>query len=165
MLSRFVIAFLPRSKPLLISWLQSLFVVILEPKKINSVTLSIVSPSICHEVMGPDDMILVFECWVLSQFFHSSLLPSSRSSSVPLHFLWLKWYHMHIWVCYFSWQSWFQLVIHPEGLIYPWIVNDFYQSVSKKKNHCLVNNFHAQHSFVALIFHTQGPVLCGAMIY
>ena len=61
-LSRFVITFLPRSKHLLISWLQSPSTVILEPKKIKSVTLSIVSPSICHEVMGPDAMILVFEC-------------------------------------------------------------------------------------------------------
>ena len=60
MLSRFVIAFLPRSKRLLISWLQSPSVVILEPKKIKSLTVSIVSPSICHEVMGPDGMIFVF---------------------------------------------------------------------------------------------------------
>ena len=59
-LSRFVIAFLPRSKRLLISWLQSPSAVILEPNKIKSVTVSIVSPSICHEVMGPDAMILVF---------------------------------------------------------------------------------------------------------
>ena len=60
MLSRLVIAFLPRSKHLLISWLQSLSAVILEPKKIKSDTVSIVSRSICHEVMGPDSMILVF---------------------------------------------------------------------------------------------------------
>ena len=60
MLSRFVIAFLPRSKCLLISWLQSPSTVILEPPKIKSLTVSIVSPSICHEVMGPDAMILVF---------------------------------------------------------------------------------------------------------
>ena len=60
MLSRLVIAFLPRSKSLLISWLQSPPAVILEPKKIKSVTASIVPPSICHEVIGPDDMILVF---------------------------------------------------------------------------------------------------------
>ena len=59
MLSRLVIAFLPRSKYLLISWLQSPSAVILEPKKIKSVTVSIVSPSICHEVMGQDAMILV----------------------------------------------------------------------------------------------------------
>ena len=59
-LSRFVKAFFPRSKHLLISWLQSPSVVILEPKKIKSVTVSIVSPSIYHEVMGPDAMILVF---------------------------------------------------------------------------------------------------------
>ena len=60
MLSRLVIAFLPRSKHLLISWLQSPSAVILEPKKVKSVTVSIVSPSVCHEVMGPDAMILVF---------------------------------------------------------------------------------------------------------
>ena len=60
MLSRFVIDFLRRSKHLLISWLQSLSAVILEPKKIKCVTVSIVSPSICHEVMGPDAMRFVF---------------------------------------------------------------------------------------------------------
>ena len=60
MLSRLVITFLPRSKHLLISWLQSPSAVILEPPKIKSVTVSTVSPSICHEVMGPDAMILVF---------------------------------------------------------------------------------------------------------
>ena len=60
MLSRLVIAFLPRSKRLLISWLQSPSAVILEPKKIKSDTVSMVSSSICHEVMGPDAMILVF---------------------------------------------------------------------------------------------------------
>ena len=70
MLSRFVIAFLPRSKHLLISRLQSPSAVILEPKKINSVT---VSPSIHHEVMGPDTMILVF--WTLS--FKPAFLVSS----------------------------------------------------------------------------------------
>ena len=62
MLSRLVITFLPRSKRLLISWLQSPSGVILEPPKIKSVTVSIVSPSICHEVMGTDAVILVFEC-------------------------------------------------------------------------------------------------------
>ena len=60
MLSRFVIAFLPRNKHLLISWLQSWSVVILEPKKRKSVTASTFSPSICHQVMGLDAMILVF---------------------------------------------------------------------------------------------------------
>ncbi|CAI9152346.1 unnamed protein product [Rangifer tarandus platyrhynchus] len=60
MLSRLVIAFLPRSNCLLISWLQSPSAVILEPKKIKSVTVPTVSPSVCHEVMGPDAMILVF---------------------------------------------------------------------------------------------------------
>ena len=60
MLPRLVITFLPRSKHLLIPWLQSPSTVILVPKKIKSVTVSIASPSICHEVMGPDAMILVF---------------------------------------------------------------------------------------------------------
>ena len=60
MLSRLVMAFLPRSQCLLISWLQSLFTVILEPKKIKFVTVSIVSPSIFQEVIGPNAMILVF---------------------------------------------------------------------------------------------------------
>ena len=60
MLSRLVIVFLPRSKCLLISWLQSPSTVILEPPKIKSDTVSTVSPSICHEVMGLDAMILVF---------------------------------------------------------------------------------------------------------
>ena len=64
MLSRLVTAFLPRSKRLLISWLQSPSAVIFEPPKIKSLTAYIVFPSICHEVMGPDAMILVF--WMLS---------------------------------------------------------------------------------------------------
>ena len=62
MLSRLVITFLPGSKCLLISWLQSPSAVILEPKKIKSVTVFIDSPSICHEVMGLDAMVLVSEC-------------------------------------------------------------------------------------------------------
>ena len=64
MLSRLVIVFLPKSKCLLISWLQSPSTVILEPPKIKSETVSIVSPSISHEVLGPDAMIFVF--WMLS---------------------------------------------------------------------------------------------------
>ena len=60
MVSRLVIAFLQRSKHLLISWLQSPSAMIFEPKKIKPVTVSIASPSIYHEVMGPDAMIIVF---------------------------------------------------------------------------------------------------------
>ena len=71
MLSRIVIVFLPRSKRLLISWLQSPSAVTLEPKKIKSVTTSIVIPSICHEVMGLDAMIFVF--WMLSFLKYESL--------------------------------------------------------------------------------------------
>ena len=87
MLSSLVITFLPRSKDLFISWLQSPSAVILESPKIKSVTVSTVSPFICHEVMEPDTKILVF--WILSfkpTFSLSSLL-SSRSSLVPLCFL------------------------------------------------------------------------------
>ena len=84
MLSRLDIIFLPRSKCLLLSWLQSPSAVILEPPKIKSAT---VSPSICHEVMGPDAMILVYECWAFSQLFRSPLSLSSRGSLVLLHFL------------------------------------------------------------------------------
>ena len=78
--SRLVIAFLPRSKCLLISWLQSPSAVILEPPKINSATVSTVSPSICHEVIGSNAMIFVF--WILSfksTFSLSSLFLKSYS--------------------------------------------------------------------------------------
>ena len=79
MLSRLVIYFLPRSKLLLISWLWSPSAVILEPKKRKSVTVSIVSPSICHEVMGPDT-ILVF--WILSFKPTFSLFSSTFSKRI-----------------------------------------------------------------------------------
>ena len=93
MLTRFVIPFLPRRKHLLISWLQSLFTVILEPKKIKSVTVSTFYPSICHEVMRLDAIILVF--WMLrfkpgfslssftliKRLFSSSLLSAIREIS------------------------------------------------------------------------------------
>ena len=112
-LSRFVIAFLPRSKYLLISWLQSPSAVISEPKKRKSVTTSTFFSFICHEVIGLDAMNLVFLI-VLSWLFHSLPSPSSRGSLVPLRFLPLEWYHLHIWGCWcFSCLSWFQLVTHP----------------------------------------------------
>ena len=85
MLFRFVITFLQRSKYILIPWLKSPFALILELPKIKSVAVSIVSPSICHEVMEPDTMILVF--WMLSQLFHSPLWFLSRGSLVLLYFL------------------------------------------------------------------------------
>ena len=92
MLSRFAIVFLPKSKHLLISWLQSPSAVILETKKIKSVTASTFSPSISHEV------ILAFFFLMLSfkLNFYSTLSPSSKRSLVPLHFLPLKWYHLCI---------------------------------------------------------------------
>ena len=112
--SKLVITFLPRSKRLLISWLQSPSAVILESRKIKSDTVSTVSPSISHEVMGPDAMIFVF--WMLSfkptfslsTFIFIKRLFSSSSLSA------IRWCHLHIWgYWYFSQQSWFQLVLLP----------------------------------------------------
>ena len=116
MLSSLVITFLPRSKCLLISWLQSPSAVILEPRKIKSVTISTVHPSICQEVMGPDAMILVF--WILSfkpTFSLSSftfikrLFSSSLSAIRVVSSAYLR--------LYFSQQSWFQLVLPPAQYI------------------------------------------------
>ena len=114
MQSRLVIAFLSRSKCLLISWLQSPCAVILEPKKTKSFTVSIVSPSICHEVMGSDAMIFIF--WVLSfkpafslssftfirRLFSSSWFSAIRVvSSAYLRLL------------IFPLKPWFKPVVHP----------------------------------------------------
>ena len=84
-LSRFIIAFLPRSKHLLISWLQSLSAAILEPKKIKSVAVSTFSPTYLPWSDGTGCLGLrFFECWVLSHLFHSPLSPSSTGSLVLL---------------------------------------------------------------------------------
>ena len=105
MLSRFVKAFLLRSKCLLISWLQSPSAVISEPQNIKSLTISIVSPSICHEVMGMDAMILVF--WMLSlkpTFPLYSFIKRLFSSSLSA----IRVVSLEIWgYWYFSWQFWF----------------------------------------------------------
>ena len=115
LLSRFVIAFLPRSKCLLILWLQPPSAVIWGPKKIKSITVSTFPPSICHEVMGPDAMILVFLMlgfkpgFSLSSFtfmkrlFSSSLLSVNRVMSSAYLRLLISWFR----------QSWLQLVTHP----------------------------------------------------
>ena len=110
MLSRLVITFLPRSKHLLISWLQSPSAVILEAPPSKSDT---VSPSICHEVWDWMPWSLFSACWALSQLFHSPLWLSSTGFLV-LHFLPKGWYHLHIWgYWYFFQQSCFQLVLPP----------------------------------------------------
>ena len=96
-LSSFVIAFLPRSKRLLISWLKSPSTVILEPKKMKSFTVSIVPHLYTMKWWDQMPWSSFFKFWVLSQLFHSPLLTSSRGSLVPLHFLPLKWCHLHIW--------------------------------------------------------------------
>ena len=85
--SRLVIAFLPRSKHLLVSWLQSLSTVILEPKKIRSVTVPLFPHLFARKWWGWMPGTYFFECWVLSQLFHSPLSLSSRGSLVPLHLL------------------------------------------------------------------------------
>ena len=87
MLSRLVITFLPRSKHPLISWLQSPSAVILELPKINSASVSTVSPSISHKWWDWMPWSLFSECWALSQLFNSLLSLSSRGSLVLLHFL------------------------------------------------------------------------------
>ena len=111
MLSRFVIAFLPRSKRLLISWMRSPSAVILEPKKIKSVAFSTFPLSVCHEAMGPDTMILTFLNVEFSTFHSFTFIKRLFSSSLLSA---LEWYHLHVWTsCCFSWQSWFQLVTHP----------------------------------------------------
>ena len=112
MLSRLVIAFLPRSKCLLISWLQSPSAVILEPRKIKSVTVSIVSSSLCYEAMGLDAMILAFGMlsfkpkFSLSSFtFIKQLFSSSLSAIRVMSSAYLR-------LLIFSLQSSFQLVCH-----------------------------------------------------
>ena len=113
-LSRFVIAFLSRSKHLLISWLQTPAAVILEHKKIKSASVSIFSPSICHEVIGLDAMILVFLMLSFKLVFSLSSFTLIKRLFNSSHSLPLEWCHLHIWGCwYFSWQSWFQLGIPP----------------------------------------------------
>ena len=103
MLSRLVITFLPRSMHLLISWLQSPSAVIFEPRKIKSLTISTVSPSICHEVMGPDAMILVFWmfnvvnewtlCYMclLRSWFTQGLCPVVLEKEMAIHSSTLAW--------------------------------------------------------------------------
>ena len=95
--SRFSIAFLPKTKHLLISWLQSLPTVILEFKKIKAVTVSIVSVSVCHEVMGPGTLILVFlmlsfkaafplcSCMFIKRLFGSSSFSAIRVICISGH--------------------------------------------------------------------------------
>ena len=114
MLSKYVTAFLLRSKHLLTLWLQSL-----EPKKITSAIVCTFPPPVCHEVMGPDAMIFVFECWVLSQLFHSLFSSSSRGSLVPLHFLPREWSDLRIWgCCYTTLYQQYEAILIP-AVIHP----------------------------------------------
>ena len=114
-LSRLVITFLPRSRHLLISWLQSPSAVILEPPQIKSVTVSTVSPAICHEVMGPDAVILVL--WMLSSKPTCSLSSYTFIKRIFSFFLLSAigvGCHLLIWgYWYFSWRYSFQLVLQP----------------------------------------------------
>ena len=107
MLCRLVIALLPRSKRLLILWLQSLSAVILEPHKIKSLTVSIFFPSICHEVMGPDAMILVTE---------ESLI-EMRKRTHSLHF-----YAPHLKVILITYPSWSPPNGNPSCQPWDWVI-------------------------------------------
>ena len=107
-LPRFIIAFLPRSKHGLISWLQSPSVVIFDSRKWN---LSLLPLFICHDMVGPDAMILIFGSLNFKSAFSISLSSLRGSSSLLTAF---EWYPRYIWSCWcFPQQSWFQLVIHP----------------------------------------------------
>ena len=111
MLSRFVIAFLPWSNHLLISWLQSPSIVILEPRKIKPVTIFIFSPSICPKVVGTDAVIFIFLTLSFKPAFSlfSFTLIKRLFDSSSLYVLRVG-YHLCIWgCCCFSWKSWFQL--------------------------------------------------------
>ena len=114
-LSSFVIAFLPRSKCLLNFMAEVTFYSNFGAQEnkvchcfhFSPIYLPWSDGTRCHDLS-------FFECWVLSQLFHSPLSPLWRDSVVPLHFLPLRWCHLHIWgYWFFSWQSWFQLVFHP----------------------------------------------------
>ena len=124
-LCRFVIAFLPRSKHLLISWLQSMFTVILEPKKIKSSLFPLFPYLFAMHLW--DRMSWSYFFWMLNfkpvSSSHFPLAPLSTGSLVPLCFLPLGWCHLHIWgYWYFSWKSWFQLEIHPAWHFICWII-------------------------------------------
>ena len=145
-LSSFVIAFLPRSKHLLISWLQSPSAVILEPKKIKFVTASTFPPSTCHEVMGPDAMILIF-------FFNVEFQASLNS-------MWLQFQTycqqpMLVWKTSFwglaslirKWGSWILLLLDPymkylEFLLFPIIsiipYHEVRSTLSQVGSECLI---------------------------
>ena len=117
-LSRCITAFLPGSNCLLISWMQSMSTVILEPKKMKCPCFHLFpfylpwsDETRCHDLSSFSFLILSFK---LVFFFPTLLLPHyQKGSLVPLHFLPLEWYHLHIWSCwYFSQQSWFWPASH-----------------------------------------------------
>ena len=120
MLSRLVITFLPRSKCFLISWLQSPSAVILEAKKIKSVTVSTVSPPICHEVMGLDVMILVF--WTLS------FKPAFSLSSFTFIRRFFSSYSL--WAIRVVSPAYLRLLIFLHSGT-PWLVNNLYMCIHK----------------------------------
>ena len=114
MLGSFSIAFLPKDKCLLISWLQSSSVVILEPKKIKCATVSTFLPIYLPWSNGTGHQNLSFLDVEFEANFFTISFHHHQDSLVPLCFLPLDWYHLHFWSCwYFSRKSLFQLVIHP----------------------------------------------------
>ena len=106
MLSRFVISFFPRNKHLLLSRLQSPSTVILEPKKVRSVTVSIFLPSFCHEVIGLDATMIFLSFWTLSFKHQEALQFLFRCLPLGWYYLRIIYYYLHIWGSwYFSQQS------------------------------------------------------------
>ena len=122
---RFVIAFLLRSKHLLISWLQSPSAVILEPRKIKSVTASIFFPSIYHEVIGMDAVILVFWMWSFKRAFSPSSVTLITGLFTSSSLYAIEWYHLHITLIFLpavvipACES-SSLAFHVMHSIYPW---------------------------------------------
>ena len=140
-LSGFVIAFLSRSKHVLISWLQSLSTVILEPKKTKSVTVSIASPSVNHEVMGPDAMILDYWMLCIKPAYLLSSFTLIKRFSVPLCLLPLEWYYLYM-----------RLLIFLSAVLIP-------ASNSSSLAFCMTHSAHTLHKQGDKPCHTTFPIL------
>ena len=119
-LSRFMKTILSRTKCLSILWLQSLNTVVFKPNKIKSVTVFTFSHIFAIKWWDQTLWSKFSESWVLSQLFYSPLSFSSQDFLTSLHFLSLEWYHLHLYGCwYFSWQSWYQIMIR-QVLLFAW---------------------------------------------
>ena len=136
MLSSFVIVFLPRSKHL------NFMAAVTVHSDFEAWENKIFAVSIFPHLLGPDAMIFIFLMLSFKPVFHSPFSLSSGASLVLLHFLPEKWYHLRIWgCCYFSWQSWFQLVLHPAWhFTWCYSVCKLNKQNDNKKLHCSMSS-------------------------